>query len=74
LASVKDRILRADCNKNELDIALIDVSAKAKVIAAPPPVPASPASVKRKSSSKSSGGGSKKSKTSTQASVQTSSK
>jgi len=74
LASVKDRILRADCNKNELDIALMEVSAKAKAIAAPPPVPASPATINKRKSSKSSGGASKKSKTSTPVPVQTSNK
>lgn len=73
LASVKDRILRADCSKNELDAALTEVTAKAKaVIATPPPVIAPPAPAKRKS--KSSGGVSKKSKSSSVASAMAASK
>lgn len=62
LASVKDRILRADCSRTELDAALIEVTAKAKALSAPPPAAASPAPAKRKKPS--GGGGSKKSKTS----------
>ena len=61
LASVKDRILRADCSKNELDAALVEVTAKAKaIVATPAPAAVSPTPAKRKT--KASGGVSKKTK------------
>ena len=61
LIAVKDRILRADCNKFELDAAINEVSAKAKAAAAASAPATSPTPAKRKS--KASGGTSKKLKT-----------
>lgn len=64
LISVKDRILRADCNKFELDAALAQVSAKVKAAAAAASSAAASAAAPAKRKSKASGGGtSKKAKT-----------
>ena len=70
LISVKDRILRADCAKNELERALTEVAAKAKTLvqAVAAPASAAPVPAKRK---KPSGGASKKSKTTAVASAAT---
>jgi YEATS domain-containing protein 4 len=72
LVAVKDRILRADWSKYELDSAISSVHAKAKAAAAAnaPVVPA-PAPVKRKS--KGSGSSSKKAKTSSSSNSKSSS-
>ncbi len=63
LVAVKDRIIRADCNKIELDAAINNVNARTKAAAAANAPASSPTPAKRKA--KSAGGSSKKAKAAT---------